>query len=235
MCVAAAALYVTTSNSIGEKQTELATVEQEAVQVEQQATQLQAFADFQQLADSREQTVNALADARFPWSTTLDDVSRALPSDVFISSLDGTTSSAMSGSSLRGAIQAPSIELTGCTDDQSSVARLMSSLREVRGVTRVTLAKSEAVDTVASAAAPAPATAADGTVAAVTTEPCPSGSPPAFDVIVFFERAALGPNASPNLGLPTGTTGPTGAAGAVSSATTPPADPATTTTTSTTP
>ncbi len=140
-------------------------------------------------------------------------MSRALPADVFISSLDGTTTSATSGSSLRGAIQAPSIELTGCTDDQSSVARLMSSLREVRGVTRVSLAKSEAIDTVSTAAAPAPATAADGTEAAVTTEPCPSGSPPAFDMIVFFERAALSPNASPNAALPTGApAGPTGAA-----------------------
>lgn len=234
MCIAAAALYVTTSNSIAERESELAIIEQEATQVEQQATALQSFADFRQLADSREQTVTALAASRFPWSTTLDDISRALPSDVFISSFDGTTASAASGSSLRGAIQAPSIELIGCTDDQSSVARLMSSLREVRGVTRVSLAKSEAVDTISTAAAPAPVTAADGSQPAVTTEPCPAGSPPAFDVIVFFERAALSPNASPNPLLPTGTTGPTGAAGAL----TPPADPAaadTTTTTSTTP
>lgn len=236
MCIAAAALYVTTSNSIKDKEAELAQVEQEATAVEAQAASLQSFADFQQLADAREATVTALASSRFAWPATLDDISRALPSDVFLSSLDGSTTAATGGSSLRGAIQAPSIELNGCTTDQASVARLMSNLREVRGVTRVTLAKSEALDTVSTAAAPAPATAADGEVASVTTEPCPAGSPPAFTMIAFFERAALSAAASPNAAVPTGAAaGPTGAAGAVSSATTPPADPATTTTTSTTP
>jgi Tfp pilus assembly protein PilN len=231
MCIAAAALYVTTSNSIKEKEGELARVEAEAVAVEAQAASLQSFADFQTLASSREQTVKALADSRFPWSTTLDDVSRALPGDVFISTLDGATTSSTSGSGLRGAIQAPSIELTGCTDDQASVARLMSRLREVRGVTRVTLAKSEAVDTVSTGVAPTPATAS-GEEGGVTTEPCPSGAPPAFSMIIFFERAALSAAASPNLALTgVGPTGPTGPAG--TTATTPPAT--TSTTTSTTP
>jgi Tfp pilus assembly protein PilN len=228
MCIAAAALYVTTSNSIKEKEGELARVEAEAAQVEAQAASLQSFADFQELAASREQTVKALAESRFPWSTTLDDVSRALPGDVFISSLDGSTTTSTSGSSLRGAIQAPSIELTGCTDDQASVARLMSRLREVRGVTRVTLAKSEAVDTIATGVAPA-AASASGEEGGVTTQPCPSGAPPAFDMILFFERAALSAAAAPNMALTgVGPTGPTGPAGAT---TAPPATTATTTST----
>jgi Tfp pilus assembly protein PilN len=222
--IVAAALYVLAGNSIKENEAELARVEQEANTVEAQAGQLQTFADFKQLAEARMATVSGLADSRFAWPSTLDDISRALPSDVFISSFDGSTVSATGGSSLRGAILAPSIELNGCTHDQSSVARLMSRLRDVRGVTRVSLAKSEAIDTVETATAPAPATAADGTTASVTTEPCPSGSPPTFDIIVFFERAAVNAAAAPNAlavtGAVTGPTGPTGSTGATTPAST---------------
>lgn len=209
--VIAMALMVLTNNDIAKKKAELVQVEAEAATIEKQALTLQSFADFKQLSAARLETVKGLAATRFPWPRALEDVSRALPDDVFISSLDGSTSGASGGSSLRGAIQAPSIELTGCTKDQASVARLMSKLRSVRGVTRVTLAKSEATDTPATASAPAPATAADGSTAAVTTEPCPKGSPPAFDMIVFFERNVVDPAAAPNGAA----TGPTGATGAV--------------------
>ncbi|MEJ7893107.1 MAG: PilN domain-containing protein [Solirubrobacteraceae bacterium] len=222
--IVAAALYVMAGNSIKENQAELSRVEQEATTIELQASSLQSFADFQQLASTRLATVEALAGSRFDWSATLDDVSRRLPSNVFISSFDGSTLSSTGGSSLRGAITAPSIELNGCTSDQVSVARLMSRLRDVRGVTRVSLAKSEASDTVATAVAPAPATAAGDETLAAISEACPEGSPPAFDVIVFFERAAVNAAAAPNAaaisGGVTGPTGPTGAAGATTSTST---------------
>lgn len=227
LAIVAAALYVLTTNSIKENQAELAQVEQQAAVVEQQATALQSFADFKQLSQSRVDTVSALAGARFDWAQTLDDVSRALPSDVFVNSLDGSTTSAAGGSSLRGAISAPSIELTGCTKDQTSVARLMSSLRDVRGVTRVSLAKSEAVDSTTTAVAPVAPTTEGEDAPTVTTEPCPAGSPPTFDMVIFFERAAVSANASPNpaagiTGVSSGPTGPTGAAGvATTSPTTP--------------
>lgn len=225
--IAATTLYVLATNSVKSNRAELVQAEQEAEGVERQASALQSFADFKALADTRVSTVSALADARFPWAQTLDDVSRALPSDVYISLFDGGTTSETGGSGLRGAIQAPSIELTGCTSDQTSVARLMSALRDVRGVTRVTLAKSEAVDAVPTT--PAPTTAAPGTDQPdFTTVACPSGSPPTFDVIAHFERAALSANAAPNATTavaapaPGATVGPTGPAGAATtSATTP--------------
>jgi Tfp pilus assembly protein PilN len=215
--IAASVLFVTTKNDITSKQNELTRVQRQADVVKQQASALQSFADFKQLADARVATVQGLAASRFPWPNALDDVSRALPEDVYISSLDGTTLNATSGGgSLRGAIQAPSIELNGCTKSQSSVARLMAQLREVRGVTRVALAKSEKADTATAAAAPAPATGVDGDTSPVTTQPCPKGAPPAFDMIVFFEHAPVNPNAVPNEGAaPAGSaSGPTGQSGA---------------------
>ncbi len=214
--IAASAMFVMTKNDITDKKSELTRVESQAQVVKQQAAALQSFADFKQLADARVATVRGLAASRFPWPSTLDDVSRALPADVYISSLDGTTlTEGAGGSQLRGAIQAPSIELNGCTKSQSSVARLMAQLREVRGVTRVTLAKSEKAETAAAAAAPAPATGIEGDTPPVVTQPCPKGAPPAFDMIVFFEHAPVSPNAAPNEDASAGTAGPTGQVGIV--------------------
>jgi len=217
LAIVASALYVMTTNSIEQKKAELARAEQEAGTVERQASSLRAFADFKTLADTRITTVGGLAESRFPWPRALDDVSRALPDDVYVSSLDGTTNSGAGGSSIRGAISAPAIELTGCTSSQASVARMMSGLREIRGVTRVSLSKSEVPEGQEGAsdvatALPDPSDAGGSTVEV----PCPEGSPPAFDVVVFFERAPVAPGAALNL---TGATaGPSGAAGTAPSA-----------------
>ena len=197
--VVALAGYVLTTNSIKDRKAELAKVTREAEATQAKAAALQSFADFKLLADQRLATVKGLADSRFDWERTLSDLSRALPRDVHLKSLSGTTGtqvSGASGGSLRGAIQAPALEMSGCTTSQSGVARLMSRLRNVRGVTRVSLTKSDkdAAGAVTVAAAPTgdqPASL------------CPKGAPPAFDIVVFFERAAVNANAAPNVGAST--------------------------------
>jgi Tfp pilus assembly protein PilN len=217
--VIAAALYVMATNKISENKADLARVQAESQVVQQQAASLQSFADFKTLADARTATVRSLAVSRFDWDTALDDVSRALPSDVYVSSLDGTTSSVAGGSSIRGALSAPAIELVGCTGSQTNVARLMARLRNVRGVSRVSLSSSIVSETAqqpaTAAAAPAP-TSGDGTgpTAKTISEACPKGSPPYFDMVVFFERSVVAPAAAPNGSATTATAGPTGAAGA---------------------
>jgi hypothetical protein len=88
---------------------------------------------------------------------------------------------AAGGSGLRSAISAPAIELSGCTKSQPAVATLMSRLRNVQGVTRVSLSKSEkAIDQAAAAGD----TSAAG--------PCGKGAPPTFEMVVFFEKAVVG-------------------------------------------
>jgi hypothetical protein len=82
------------------------------------------------------------------------------------------------GSGIRSAISAPAIELSGCTRNQPAVATLMSRLRNIQGVTRVSLAKSEKADDVAA-----------GTE---VVAPCGKKSPPTFNVVVFFEKATVG-------------------------------------------
>lgn len=211
--VVALALYVLATNSIKDNKAELARVSSELRTTQAQAQALQSFADFKQLSDARVATVRGLAQSRFPWPRTLDDVSRALPTDVYVKSLDGTTSgSTGGGSSIRGALTAPAVELTGCTRNQASVARLMSALRGVRGATRVSLAKSDVQETSQTGITPSALTGT-GEPGGTISEPCPTGSPPDFDVIVFFERAPIPASAAPNAGA-AAVSGPTGAAGA---------------------
>jgi Tfp pilus assembly protein PilN len=183
--VVASAAYVLTTNTIKDRQTELARVQAETKATQAKAAALAPYAEFAMLAANRVTTVKSLAESRFEWDRALHDISRSLPADVRLKSIKGSTNtqSGNGGSSLRGAIQAPAVELAGCTTTQSGVARMMSRLRTVRGVTRVTLAKSDkdATGVMTPAAASAGGTG---------EQLCPKGAPPAFEVIVFFERAA---------------------------------------------
>src|SRR5215208_3024844 len=132
LSVAALAGYVLSNNVIKERKAELATVTAKSDATVQKAAKLKPYADFETLARDRAGTVQALAGARFDWEQALRDISRAMPDDVYLSSLDGNVgggASAGGGSQLRGAIQSPAIELKGCTKSQPAVATLMSRMR----------------------------------------------------------------------------------------------------------
>jgi Tfp pilus assembly protein PilN len=201
LIVAAVAGYVLAGNTVKERKATLASVSTQNDETVKKAAEMKPYADFQDLASDRANTVQALAGARFNWDQSLRDLSRALPSNVYLSSLKGDvggdSGGGTSGGSIRGAIaSAPAIDITGCTHNQTDVAALMSRLRNVQGVTRVSLSKSEKADTVA----------ADG----ATVGPCGKGSPPNFDLVVFFEKATVGAD----LSAATGAVDPAAAAAA---------------------
>jgi Tfp pilus assembly protein PilN len=217
--VVAAAVYVLAGNRVTDRRAELARTTQEAQAVSKQAADLQSYAEFKALADARRTTVRDLAKARFDWPLAFYGISRTLPADVHLRTMSGTVttnSSAAGGNSLRSAIQSPAIELSGCTTSQTGVARMMSRLHDVRGVTRVSLSSSTRSETPAAAAA---APGMDG------ERLCPKGSPPDFEVVIFFERAQLGAGAIPNA-----TAGATGTAAAAGTTGTPSTQTAGTTT-----
>ena len=179
LCVAALAGYVLANNVVKQRKAELAQVSAKADATRAEAAKLKPYVDFQAVAQQRAGTVQALASARFDWEQALRDLSRAVPHEVFLSSIDGTVggSATGGGSSLRGSIGSPAIELKGCTKSQPAVAGLMARLRNVQGVTRVALAKSDKDS----------ATSASGS----TVNPCGKGAPPSFEMVVFFERSAV--------------------------------------------
>lgn len=222
--VVAVAAYVLTTNSIKDRQAELAAVTQETQLTQAKAAALQSFADFKSLAEQRMTTVSSLANSRFDWERTLTDLSRALPSDVHLKTVSGTTGTEVTaGSGARAAIQSPAVELTGCTTTQSAVARLMSRLRNVRGVTRVSLTKSVKQSELAAVVPTDPSGGKESVL-------CPKGSPPEFEIVVFFERANVAPGASPNVGAAAPTTA-TPAPGAAAGTTPPATEPAASSTT----
>jgi hypothetical protein len=127
------------------------------------------------MASARVETVRGLAAARFDWEQALRDLSRAVPGDVKLETLNGDMglpgTGGGSGDPLRGSIQAPAISLAGCAPSQTSVARMLARLRAVDGVTRVSLSKSEKSD-------------------GETDSACAGSNPPVFSAVVFFERSA---------------------------------------------
>jgi len=176
LCVAMLAVYVLASNTVKQKQSDLADVTAQADAAAQAAAKLKPYADFEAMAKARVQTVRDLAAARFDWEQALRDLARAVPADVKLQSLNGDmglpgTGGSSTGDPLRGSIQAPAISLAGCATSQKSVARMLSHLRAVDGVTRVSLSKSEKPDDSSESA-------------------CAGPTPPAFSAVVFFERSA---------------------------------------------
>jgi Tfp pilus assembly protein PilN len=177
LCVAAFAAYVVTTNGIKQRETDLEATKQRTAAAAAKAAALKPYADFQALAATRVETVRGLAAARFDWERALRDISHAVPGDVKLSGLNGDMglpgTSGSGGDPLRGSIQAPAITMTGCAPNQTGVARMMSRIKAVDGVTRVSLSKSEK------------ASATAGTTSASACD----GDPATFSLVVFFERA----------------------------------------------
>jgi Tfp pilus assembly protein PilN len=184
-CVAGTAGYVLTENTIKQNQADLTKVASEERALQAQAAKLKPYADFDTTAKARVQTVRDIAGSRFDWEQALRDLSRAIPGDVTLQTLNGdiATTASSSSSPLRGAISAPAITLQGCTTDQTSVARLMARLRDVDGVTRVSLSKSAAEKVAA-------AQGAESATKKRNAMPCGTGKRPSFEVVMFFEKAS---------------------------------------------
>jgi Tfp pilus assembly protein PilN len=209
-------IYALTTNTISERKAKISRLQAQANQQQVAASTLSKYVQFEKLAQTRAETVREIASARFDWHAALSDLSKVVPANTSLQSLLATvapgatvngpggtasTSSGASTSTVRGYEPGPAFELKGCTRSHDDVARLMSRLRLINDVTRVTLTDSQKPD-------------ASG-VGAVSGAPSPAtpGSAgcgkdrPSFDVVVFFKPI-------PGAG-PTGLTSPSpGGAGA---------------------
>ena len=233
VCVIALAAYVLTSNAIKDRQAQLDAATSQAQSITQRVAQLKPYADFKAMAETRIQTVKDLSSSRFDWEQALRDISRAIPADVTLKSLNGSISSSNGGGTpIRAAITSPAIELTGCTSGQTQVARLLSRLRGVDGATRVSLSKSTKKEKL-----PATAPTADNPTGA-GGDGCGRTE---FAIVIFFERSTVpatvqeittAPAAGTTQTATSGTPG-TPAQPAAGGVTTPPADPGTATPAST--
>jgi Tfp pilus assembly protein PilN len=228
-------IYVLSSNTINDRQAKLASLRTQVAAAQAQAARLSNYSSFVKLAESRAATVRQIASSRFDWHAALSGLSKVVPANTSLQSLLGTvmpgatvngaggsvSGSAASTSTLRSALPGPAFELKGCTATQDDVARLLSRLRLIDGVTRVTLADSLKQESSQSGAGVA-STPAAGTGSSGATG-CGANTP-SFDLVVFFKPL---PGASTSLAGATGPAGPTAPAasapssGTSSTATTP--------------
>jgi len=204
-CVAGVAGFVLTDNTVKQRSADLAEVTARQQAVQSEAARLKPYADFDASAQARVQTVRDIAGSRFDWEQALRDLSRAIPADVTLKSLTGDIASGAgnSASPLRGAISSPAITLQGCAPGQTQVARLMARLHDIDGVTRVSLSKSgaELVDA---------ATGDSGSeIARRNAAPCGTGKRPAFELVVFFEKATAAVATTPTTSTGTVSATPT--------------------------
>jgi len=227
VAVVALTAYVLVSNSVNDRRADLGRVTQEATAAEAQAAALRPYREFAALKAVRVATVSRLASSRFDWEGSMRELARVVPGNVWLTSFVGTVAPGISpgesGSggdtgTLRASTPVPAVELIGCTTSQDEVSRLMSRLRQVDGVTRVSLASSEKGESEGGGAGPASGGSGQG-----GSGDCRNGSSryPQFQVVIFFGAEAEG--GPPPTGAPGGGAGAAPSPAAPASSASPPA------------
>jgi Tfp pilus assembly protein PilN len=198
VCVLA---LVITSNQINSKTDDLSKVQAQGQGVKQVADALRPYGQFAQIQQARQAQIGQLAAARFDWERALRQLSRAIPSNVWLLTLGATVSpkvqvdsAGSGGSALRDKANAPAFALTGCTYSQHAVARMMTRMQNLDDVTDVELAKSARKDEATSGAASATPTQAAATDQQSQQDPTDcAGSTriTQFDLLVVFGGSPL--------------------------------------------
>ncbi len=206
--------YVLTGNDIAERRDQLASLETQATAVQREAERLRPYVAFATLAQSRVQTVRQLGAARFDWHRTFTGLAKVLPDNVWLTSLLGTVAPGVtveggaSGTTnaLRSSVPSPAIELAGCTTSHEGVVRLISRLRLLPDVQRVSLADSVKLDSSSGAGG--------------GDDDCRHGhaSFPQFNLVVFFAALPAAPS-PPTAATASSTSDPAAAAPAPASPT----------------
>jgi Tfp pilus assembly protein PilN len=142
---------VLTNNQISDRKAEVVQLQREDVIAAARAKRLAAYTQFRTLQEQRLATVTSLADSRFAWERVMRELSLILPDNVWLDSLAATASpeastggeGGASGSSLRGSVPGPALQISGCASGQEGVAGFVTALKDIEGVTRVGVQSSE--------------------------------------------------------------------------------------------
>jgi Tfp pilus assembly protein PilN len=162
-------LYGVARHEITSKQSEITHYEAEAARIQAQASTLAPFKSFIAMREGREKAVRELVDSRFDWAHVLAELGRVLPPGTSVGTLEGcvsgsspsgageggctagaaSASSSSSSSSKSGSASTvasatppgsiPHFTLAGCAKNQSTVARMLTDLRLIDGVSEAEL------------------------------------------------------------------------------------------------
>ena len=148
---------VLTSNQVADRKAEKSSLESQVAEAQAEARHVSSFANFASLQQAREQTVASLAQSRFDWERVLRELAIVIPEDVWLTHLTATVSpdvqlsdsgGSSSGSDVSGldSVQGPALQMEGCGDGHEAVAKFLAALRDIDGVTRVSVLSSDRPD-----------------------------------------------------------------------------------------
>ncbi len=141
------AAVVLTNNQIADRQQETEDLHRQVAETTARAESLAAYTQFHAVRAARSQTIASLAESRFDWQRVIKELSLVIPPDVWLTNLTGTAAPSVTlddgaGVGGRDAVPGPALELVGCAPGQESVARFITALKEIEGVTRVGVQRS---------------------------------------------------------------------------------------------
>ncbi len=155
---ALAFVYGSAHHTISSKSGEAASISAEAHQAQAATEQLAPYTSFISMREQRTQAVDQLVESRFDWAQVFHEFARVLPGGVQVSSLDGSvgtvaptaatapaagaTASASTVASATPPGSVPTFSLAGCARTQQEVARMLTQLRLMDGVSHVSLQSS---------------------------------------------------------------------------------------------
>ena len=148
LALGAVTLLVLTGNKIADRKAEVASLQSQVDATQARADQLSTYTNFADLQQARQETVASLATSRFDWERALHELALVLPDDVWLISMTATaatdpSSSTSSSTTAVDGVTGPSLDINGCASGHEAVAKFLAALRDVDGVTRVTVLSSD--------------------------------------------------------------------------------------------
>jgi Tfp pilus assembly protein PilN len=151
VALAGVTAVVITGNKISDRKADVASLKSKVAVAKAEADRLSAYTDFAAMQQARQDTVTSLATSRFDWERVLRELAIVIPDDVWMTSVTAAASSdpassstsSSTGSSATAEITGPSLDIQGCAAGHEAVAKFLASLREVDGVTRVSVMSSD--------------------------------------------------------------------------------------------
>jgi Tfp pilus assembly protein PilN len=137
-----------TGKSVDDKKAEVQRLQQDLDAATAKAQNLNSFAEFGAVEQTRSSTVASLAQSRFDWSRVMNELALVIPQDVWLTKLAGSVNPEVSledapDLQIRDSIAGPALEIVGCATSQDAVAGFVADLEDIDGVTRVGVASSE--------------------------------------------------------------------------------------------
>ncbi|HYH59811.1 MAG TPA: hypothetical protein VD790_11440 [Thermoleophilaceae bacterium] len=213
VAVVAMLAYALVLGGVRSDEAELASLKGETAEANARAEALRPYGDFAAMKEQREQSVRTVAEARFDYERLTRELTRILPSGVWVSHLDvapavpDPTTAAEGADPVTGStVQPPAMTVSGCAPGQAVVADTLDRLRAITGAVEVELGSSTDAGDALSPSAPRPRLSSSAGPAGCGKDGMPRVE---FDATVTLTAPAVEALAAPAT-TPTATTVETG-------------------------